>query len=108
MLSNTWDANRLCRFLGYTRHILVIRMVREITYFLLKVGRSEAASSIPRYTRYYKEVIKLYLFIFLESLKVLGKFKSFIKRKNKGFSITLSICLVILGMLTAASLLPIF
>ena len=36
---------------------------------------------------YYKEVIKLELFIFLESLKVLGKskssekFKSFIKRK---------------------------
>jgi hypothetical protein len=39
MLSNTWDANRICRLLGYTKHILVIRMVREITYFLLKVGR---------------------------------------------------------------------
>ena len=39
MLSNTWDANRICRLLGYTMYILVIRMVREITYFLLKVGR---------------------------------------------------------------------
>ena len=57
MLSNTCDARRIRRLLGYTKHILVIRMVREIPYFLLKVGRSEAASSIPRYTRYYKEVI---------------------------------------------------
>jgi hypothetical protein len=30
MLSNTWDARRICRLLGYTKHILVIRMVREI------------------------------------------------------------------------------
>ena len=72
MLSNTWDANRICRLLGYTRYILVIRMVREITYFLLKLAD---ASSIPRYTRYYKEVIKLELFIFLESLKVLKSLK---------------------------------
>ena len=109
MLSNTWDANRICRLLGYTKHILVIRMVREIHLCSLKVGGCEAASSIPRYTMYYKEVIKLELFIFLESLKVLGKsksfgkFKSFIKKKNKGFFITLRICLVILGMLTASA-----
>ena len=32
MLSNTWDANRICRLLGYTRYILVIRMVRERDY----------------------------------------------------------------------------
>ena len=34
---------------------------------------------ISGYTMYYKEVIKLELFIFLESLKVLWKFKSFVK-----------------------------
>ena len=51
-----------------------------------------SAKDISGYTRYYKEVIKLELFIFLESLKVLGKSKSFIKKKNKGFFITLRIC----------------
>ena len=71
MLSNTWGAKRICRFIGYTKHILVIRMVRELHLCSLKVGRCEAASSIPRYTKYYKEFIKLELFIFLESLKVL-------------------------------------
>ena len=39
MLSNTWDANRICRFIGYTRYILVIRMVRELHLVSLKVGR---------------------------------------------------------------------
>ena len=39
MLSNTWDANRICRLLGYTMYILVIRMVREIYLVSLKVGR---------------------------------------------------------------------
>ena len=39
MLSNTWDANRICRLLGYTEYILVIRMVREIYLVSLKVGR---------------------------------------------------------------------
>ena len=29
MLSNTCDARRIGRLLGYTKHILVIRMVRE-------------------------------------------------------------------------------
>jgi hypothetical protein len=61
-------------------------MVREITYFLLKVGRSEAASSIPRYTRYYKELYKLDLFIFLESLKVLENLKVLEKSKSFGKS----------------------
>jgi len=67
-----------------------------------------------------KRLYKLDLFIFLESLKVLESSKvlqslkvlenckSFIKKKNKGFFITLSICLVILGMLDAASHLPTF
>ena len=41
-----------------------------------------SAKDISGYTRYYKEVIKLDLFIFLESLKVLGKFKSFGKSKS--------------------------
>ena len=39
MLSNTWDANRICRLSGYTKHILVIRMVRETKCSSLKVGR---------------------------------------------------------------------
>ena len=39
MLSNTWDARRICRLLGYTEHILVIRMVRETKRISLKVGR---------------------------------------------------------------------
>ena len=39
MLSNTWDANRICRLLGYTKHIFVIRMVRELDLVSLKVGR---------------------------------------------------------------------
>jgi len=32
MLSNTCDARRICRLLGYTRYILVIIMVRERDY----------------------------------------------------------------------------
>ena len=51
MLSNTWDANRrfatsslrFCRLLGYKRHILVIRMIRELYLVSLKVGRYEVA-----------------------------------------------------------------
>ena len=37
------------------------------------------AKDISGYTMYYKEVIKLVLFIFLESLKVLENCKSFVK-----------------------------
>ena len=40
------------------------------------------AKDISGYTMYYKEVIKLELFIFLESLKVLWKSKSFEKSKS--------------------------
>ena len=32
MLSNTCDARRICRFLGYIWYILVIRMIRELKY----------------------------------------------------------------------------
>ena len=67
MLSNTCDARRIGRLLGYTMPILVIIMVRESICNSLK--KSADASSISGYTRYYKEVIRLELFIFLESLK---------------------------------------
>ena len=39
MLSNTCDARRIGRLLGYTTHILVIIMVREGICNSLKVGR---------------------------------------------------------------------
>ena len=100
-------------------------MVREITYIHLKVGRCVEHPKIYKVLQRGYKVIFIFLeslkvfrksISFLESLKVLerlkvlkslkvlGKFKSFIKnkKKNKGFFITL-ICLVILGMLTAAS-----
>ena len=41
MLSNTCDARRIDRLLGYTTHILVIIMVREILLLSLKVGRCD-------------------------------------------------------------------
>ena len=71
MLSNTWDARRICRLLGYTKHILVIRMIRELKYKdtthmllyitsqLLRISRS--SRDIQCIT---KRVIKLGLFIF--------------------------------------------
>ena len=62
MLSNTWDANRICRLLGYTRHILVIRMVIEISYIHLKSWQMRRASQdIQGIT---KRLYKLELFIF--------------------------------------------
>ena len=39
MISNTCDARRIGRLLGYTKHILVIIMVRERSVILLKIGR---------------------------------------------------------------------
>ena len=36
---DTATSQRICQLLGYTKNILVIRMVREITSFLLKIGR---------------------------------------------------------------------
>ena len=74
MLSNTCDARRIGRLLGYTMPILVIIMVREGIYNSLK--KSADASSI---SGYYKEVIRLELFIFLESLKDYRRSKSFVK-----------------------------
>ena len=69
MLSNTWDARRICRLLGYTEHILVIRMVREGIRKLLKSWQMRLASrdiqGITKKLQSYN-----YLF-FLESLKVL-------------------------------------
>ena len=43
MISNTCDARRIGRLLGYTKHILVIIMVRETSVILLKIGRYEVA-----------------------------------------------------------------
>ena len=71
MLSNTWDSNLICRLLGYTMYILVIIMVRERLYKCGSIYYITTAKDISGYTMYYKEVIKLELFIFLESLKVL-------------------------------------
>ena len=62
MLSNTWDANRICRFLGYTKHILVIIMVREITLFLLKVGRCVEHPKIYKVLQRGYKVIFIYFF----------------------------------------------
>ncbi len=79
MLSNTWDANRICRLLGYTRHILVIRMVREIHLDSLKVGR---CVEHPKIYKVLQRSYKVRIIYFLESLKVLGKSKSFEKFKS--------------------------
>ena len=81
MLSNTWDANRICRLLGYTSYILVIRMVREIYLVSLKVGRCVEHPKIYKVLQRGYKVRIIYFF---------RKLKSFIKRKNKGFFITLS------------------
>ena len=74
MLSNTWDANRCfasADFLGYTKHILVIRMVRKIKYkdttrMILYI--TSHLISISRMSRdiqgITKKVRKLELFIF--------------------------------------------
>ena len=70
MLSNTWDANRICRLLGYTRHILVIRMVREITYIHLKVSRCVEHPKIYKVLQGGNKVIFIYFF---------RKSKSFVK-----------------------------
>ena len=71
MLSNTWDARRICRLLGYTRHILVIRMVRELKYkdtIRMILYISSHLLSISRMSMdiqcITKRVIKLELFIF--------------------------------------------
>ena len=67
MLSNTCDANRICRFLGYTKHILVIRMVREIYLVSLKVGR---CVEHPKIYKVLQRGYKVRFIYFLESLKV--------------------------------------
>ena len=79
MLSNTWDANRICRFLGYTRHILVIRMVIEITYILLKIGR---CVEHPEIYKVLQRSYKVRIIYFLESLKSFVKTKKQSKTKH--------------------------
>ena len=79
MLSNTCDARRICRLLGYTKHILVIRMVREGYYKYVSIYHITTAKDISGYTMYYKEVIKLELFIFFRKSKSFEKSKSFVK-----------------------------
>ena len=74
MLSNTWDANRICRLLGYTMYILVIRMVREITYFLLKVGR---CVEHPKIYKVLQRGYKVRFIYFFRKSKSFVKFKSF-------------------------------
>jgi hypothetical protein len=78
MLSNTWDARRICRFLGYIRYILVIRMVREYYYKDGSIYHITYAKHITGYTMYYKEV-KVRIIYFLRKFKSFGKFKSFVK-----------------------------
>ena len=83
MFNNTWDANRICRLLGYTRYILVIIMVRErdykdnismilyITSPLLMISQDIQCIT--------KKLYKLDLF--LRKFKSFEKSKSFIKIK---------------------------
>ena len=85
MLSISRDANRICRLLGYTRHILVIIMVREINYFLLKVCRCVEHTKIYKVLQRSYKVRFIYFFIksksfykvqkFCKSLKVLESLK---------------------------------
>ena len=70
MLSNTWDANRICLLLGYTKHILVIRMVREIYLVSLKVGR---CVEHPKIYKVLQRGYISYIYLFFR------KSKSFVK-----------------------------
>ena len=81
MLSNTWDANRICRLLGYTRYILVIRMVREIHLDSLKVGR---CVEHPKIYKVLQRGYKVGIIYFFRKSKSFEKFKSFGKSKNFG------------------------
>ena len=82
MLSNTWDARRrfatsslrICRLLGYTRHILVIRMVREIYLVSLKVGR---CVEHPKIYKVLQRGYKVRFIYFFRKSKSFVKFKSF-------------------------------
>ena len=67
MLSNTCDARRICRLLCYTKHILVIRMVREIYLVSFKVGR---CVEHPKIYKVLQRGYKVRFIYFLESLKV--------------------------------------
>ena len=72
MISNTCDARRIGRLLGYTKHILVIIMVRETSVILLKIGRC------VEHLRIYKVLqrgYKVRIIYFLESLKYYRKSK---------------------------------
>ena len=70
MLSNTWDANRICRLLGYTKHILVIIMVRETKRILLKVGR---CVEHPKIYKVLQRSYKVRIIYFFRKSKSFGK-----------------------------------
>ena len=74
MLSNTCDARRIYRLLGYTKHILVIRMVREIYLVSLKVGR---CVEHPKIYKVLQRSYKVRIIYFFGKPKSFGKSKSF-------------------------------
>ena len=81
MLSNTCDARRICRLLCYTKHILVIRMVREIYLVSFKVGR---CVEHPKIYKVLQRGYKVGIIYFFRKSKSFEKFKSFGKSKNFG------------------------
>ena len=74
MFSNTWDVNRICRLLGYTRYILVIIMVRELQLDSLKVGR---CVEHPKIYKVLQRGYKVGIIYFFRKSKSFEKFKSF-------------------------------
>ena len=68
MLSNTWDANCICRLLGYTRYSCYQNGKINNILSLKSWQMRRASQDIQGIT---KRLYKLALFIFLESLKVL-------------------------------------
>ena len=83
MLSNTCDARRICRLLGYTRHILVIIMVRERDYKDNIIEILYITSQLLRISQDIQGITKkLYkLDLFFRKFKSFEKSKSFIKIK---------------------------
>ena len=79
MLSNTCDARRICRLLGYTKHIRVIIMVRERDYKDNISVILYITSQLLRIYNVLQRGYKVIIIYFLESLKVFRKFKSFRK-----------------------------
>ena len=71
MLSNTCDARRICRLLGYTKHIRVIIMVRERDYKDNISVILYITSQLLRIYNVLQRGYKVIIIYFLESLKVL-------------------------------------